>query len=341
MPNEVKLDNIIYHTPIKEKGYHKSLITYDDESILLQTPPVSLNNLDNGINLTLNRNKKHSVLYNMLRSLEVGSNKSMSENSKVWFGKHIPLEKIQTMFKSCLVNPETLNGSFNLRLKKDKQLQIYNSKKQITTLDELKKGVELICILKINGILFGKNTAKIDIRVVQVRVCPEIPKLPKGCNVIESDNEESGSDYDSDMDDCDFNDIKNNYGDNEDEGETTNEVRNEVRNVDITVPTTDRKQKIVEPPALTIKTPIIERTQDEGNDKEEEQEEENEVSKVLTTVIGDIKPKSSKSSIVENEFQERLLLLRKEMKDCVTNGDLDRIEEIACEIVQLKNSNTN
>ena len=44
----------------------------------------------------------------------------MAINSKKWFGREAPIEKMKTMFKSCLVNPETINGDFTIRLRKDK-----------------------------------------------------------------------------------------------------------------------------------------------------------------------------------------------------------------------------
>jgi len=354
MPTEIKLDKLIYHTPVKEKGYHKSLITYSNESVILQTPPLELKSLDNGIELNIQKNKKQERLYTIIRSLELNATKVMTNNSKEWFGQEIPHSKIKTMFRSCLLNPETINGSFSIRFRKDRHIQIYNDKKQITTEDDLNcstnnsKGISdnLLCLLKINGILFGKNTAKLDIRIVQIKVCPPVPKLPQGCNVSNDSDCESESDYDSDMDDFDF-------------------VNNEnVRNVAITLPTKlapalahiqSKPEPEPEPETENIVGNIIntvtemvtgpvpsdeevgEEAEEVAEEVEAEEVEEDEMIQPQAPPL--IDPTTSNSSLVNQDFESRLLHLRNKMADCVKVNDFRGVELIACEIVQLNQAN--
>jgi hypothetical protein len=373
MPTEVRLDKLKYETPVKQKGYHKSLISYGElteESVLLQTPLLKLKLNDplsnNGINLVISRNKKQSKFYSILKSLEYDAIKTMVNNSKKWFGRQATVEKIKTMFKSCLVNPETMNGDFTFKVRKDRELQIYNSKKQITNEDDLVNSKNnLLCLLKINGILFGRNTAKLDIRIVQIRICPEPPKLPKGCNVTnDSDNEsENESDIDSDMDDFDF------------------EPKEETRDVQVELPvkyletnkpqsdstapseraqsdsTAPERQSETEPivtkQAESEEEDIDEHIQpqvppqipepEEGVEEEGVEEEGggvvDQIVETVTNLVSGTDTEQEFKSVAESDFETRLSSLRTELAKCVADNDTQRVEEIACEIVQLKLSN--
>jgi len=325
MPTEVQLDKLVYHTPIKEKGYHKSIITYSDKikEVILQTPPLELKGLNDGFELKITKNKKQANFYTILRSLEHVSINTMTNNSESWFGKNIPQNKLKSMFRSCLYSPDTINGEFTLRLKKDKHIQIYNSKKQLTTIDEIKPEDNLLCLLKINGILFGKNTSKLDIRIVQIRVCPEPTKLPQGCNVNNDSDEESVSDYDSDMDN-DFNFTRT----VSDVVHKSKEIDDNVRTVDYVIPESLAKMQ-----ELDIQKndhePVVDSVVDSVIDS---------VVSAVTSVMSGGEEEEIIQPIIDSDFDAILKNLRVKMANAASDGDLRRIEEIACEIVQLKAS---
>jgi hypothetical protein len=334
MPTEVQLDKLVYHTPIKEKGYHKSIITYSDKikEVILQTPPLELKGLNDGFELKITKNKKQANFYTILRSLEHVSINTMTNNSESWFGKNIPQNKLKSMFRSCLYSPDTINGEFTLRLKKDKHIQIYNSKKQLTTIDEIKPEDNLLCLLKINGILFGKNTSKLDIRIVQIRVCPEPTKLPQGCNVNNDSDEESVSDYDSDMDN-DFNftrTVPNVVPNVVHKSEEIEEIDDNVRKVDYVIPESLAKMQeldIQKNDHESFPEPVVESIVDS-------------VISAVTSVMsgGEEEEEEIVQPIIDSDFDAILKNLRVKMANAASDGDLRRIEEIACEIVQLKAS---
>ena len=59
MPTEVKLGKLNYGTPVAEKGYHKSSVTYDNNQVLIQTPPLTLVESDpKNIVMSITKNKK-------------------------------------------------------------------------------------------------------------------------------------------------------------------------------------------------------------------------------------------------------------------------------------------
>jgi len=247
----------------------------------------------------------------------------MTNNSESWFGKNIPQNKLKSMFRSCLYSPDTINGEFTLRLKKDKHIQIYNSKKQLTTIDEIKPEDNLLCLLKINGILFGKNTSKLDIRIVQIRVCPEPTKLPQGCNVNNDSDEESVSDYDSDMDN-DFNFTRT----VSDVVHKSKEIDDNVRTVDYVIPESLAKMQ-----ELDIQKndhePVVDSVVDSVIDS---------VVSAVTSVMSGGEEEEIIQPIIDSDFDAILKNLRVKMANAASDGDLRRIEEIACEIVQLKAS---
>lgn len=286
LPNEIDLKKLNYTKPIAEKGYYRSIVKYDEgnDELLIQTPPLLIKNIDDtSIELEIIKNKKHENIYKILRSLEELSISNIYNQSPEWFGKQIPIEKIKLMYKSYFFNPETLNGNFIVRFKKHKKLKIYDDDKNEVDINNISIGNNVVCILYINGLLFGKSSSKLDIRIFQMKLIPEPPKL-EGCQVDENDSDieeednKEEEDYDSDMDD--------NYN----------------------------FEPLVED---TLQEAIPPDTKEEEVVKEEEEKEE------------DIKI---------SEFELRLNVLRDELKKYSSEGNMDRVEEIACEIIQLKKS---
>lgn len=207
IPNEINVESLEFGKPEKLGGYHKSHILgeYTTDQLLIHSPLLDIVSLGGSrIELAISGIEPKSVeFYKLVVNLEKHALKSIYQNSETWFGKTIPSEKLRTMFHSCVYPTSDLSkNTFRIKLSKNSSIFKESKKNKITLADLTNLSLEsfrISCIFKLDGILFGRNSCKLDTRVIQILVKQKTPKLsgPQISNI--SDTEEGDSDLEDNV----------------------------------------------------------------------------------------------------------------------------------------------
>lgn len=326
IPSEVVLENIKFGLPKKQDlGYRKSsLRTENNEPLILQTPPLDLvSGPNDSVEFSINSyNKKPEEFFNLIKSLELYTINSISENSKEWFGREIPSSRIKNMFRSCIYVPEKFNGNFSVKVKKDKRLEIFKNNQKMDSLDGAKK---VVAILKISSLLFGKSTSKLDIRVVHIRILEE-PKKKLEVDDAVSEFPERDSDLEDD------------YLEAFSQTPTPPEPETTVSDPPVTE-TTVSETPVSDP--TPTEPPVTETTVSETTEEPQVPEPtptEPPVSDVKEVKITPEPEPDTKSIAPIDSLKERISYIRKKIRKYSEQGDFEKVEQLACELVQLKNT---
>jgi len=134
--------------------------------------------------------------YDMLLTLDDRNIKETFNQNKEWFGKDIPLELIDDMYKRTTkpVRKECKpHFSFKLPITKGKvQCPIYDQNRACLDIEKITGDCELIVVLHIRGLKFLKQHYYCDMYVSQIKVC--VPKEQRymipDTYIIEDDEEE-------------------------------------------------------------------------------------------------------------------------------------------------------
>lgn len=317
--NQLDLKDLQIDFPQKDKSmnYHRSDVLYNSTPLLMQSPPLTLTNVQDGL-LELALTKESQDFYKLVSTLEHHTMRYITAKSGEWFSRAIPLDKIRSMFRSCLFSPETMELPFQIRLRLARNVKVFKSNGEPTDLTAIKINKKITCVFKVNGLLFGKNTTKLDLKVAQIGVVEEPKKIPEP--PTEPDGE---ADYDSDMDDTVFNPpIK------------------QIKQINLAVkPPVQKEEPIQEEP---VQEPIQE--EEKPEEKPEEKSEEEPVQEPVQEPVHEEPPKKvekiEKPKKVKDAYEKRLTKLRNDMQEFSDKGDYQKVEEIACEIIELRKSMT-
>lgn len=198
--SEIDIKKINYDKPEKNGSFYYSSINYKNEPFHIQSPKMKCNsnifeNIKNSNNnLDCETINSDFSFYDFFLNLEDRNVKETFKKNKDWFGKEIPLELIDDMYKRTLkpIKKDTKpNFSFKIPTIKNKvQCQIYNSKKICMDISKLNKDTEIIFILHIKGLKFLKHYYYCDCYISQIKILSNDDKynIIKEY-VIEDDNE--------------------------------------------------------------------------------------------------------------------------------------------------------
>ena len=224
MDIEVLINGLVYSFPKKEGNYHVSAIKCADGNEFRLTSSflnlVDIFDKENLIVLSVRKEKVSSSreakgtvepytktvrFYNDIVKLEENIVQNMSKSSESWFRKNIPLHKLESMFRSCISRTSELGHNI-FRFKLSKKLKIFNeSEENVISLDELKaldkNSFRLQCSCLIDSLIIGRDAAKLDIKVTQIRIKKNPPA--KAVLVEEPPSNHSDDDeLDEDTFDC-------------------------------------------------------------------------------------------------------------------------------------------
>jgi len=178
--DELDFKKINYNKPEKQGVIYYSPINYDNKPFYLQTPKMSCKN---GFRDVLD--SKNSLLdlepinmdfsfYDSLLTLDEKNIKCTFENNKEWFGKNIPLEIIDNMYKrnnKPVKKDSKPKFSFKIPLIKEKvQCQIYDQKRVCVDFNKINENTEVVLILHVKGLKFLKQHYYCDIYISQIKV---------------------------------------------------------------------------------------------------------------------------------------------------------------------------
>jgi uncharacterized protein YfcZ (UPF0381/DUF406 family) len=157
---EINLEQCSFTKPEIFKDYHESFVSINgSRGFMLQSPKLILrNSTPTYFEFLISRNKdRHREFYNIVSHLEDSAIIKITENSKEWFNRDIRRDQVETMFRSCIHRPLEINDPYILRINK------------IPGLD-MEINYPVVCLIKIDGILFGKNSSTIDMKIIRIKV---------------------------------------------------------------------------------------------------------------------------------------------------------------------------
>jgi hypothetical protein len=177
---ELDFKKINYNKPEKQGVIYYASMNYDNKPFYLQTPKMTCKNgfqdiLDSKNSLLdLEPVNMDYSFYDSLLSLDERNIKCTFENNKDWFGKNIPLEIIDNMYKrnnKPVKKDSKPRFSYKIPLIKDKvQCQIYDQKRVCVDFNKIQENIEVVLILHVKGLKFLKQHYYCDIYISQIKV---------------------------------------------------------------------------------------------------------------------------------------------------------------------------
>ena len=179
--SDVNLKKISYTKPEKQGQYYYSAISYGSKDPLhIQTPRMICKS--DGSECVLKKTPTMELegltldysFYDFLLSLDERNIQETFRNNESWFGKDIPLEVIDDMYKrTTKPNKENSKPKFIFKIpvvKNSAQCPIYDQKKICQPIDKITNNCEVILILHIRGLKFLKQHYYCDCYVSQMKV---------------------------------------------------------------------------------------------------------------------------------------------------------------------------
>jgi len=178
--SDIDTKKINYNKPEKQGSFYYSPINYKNEPFHIQSPKMKcksnvFESIEKGNNnLDCEPINNDFSFYDFFLNLEDRNVKETFKQNKEWFGKDIPLELIDDMYKRT-IKPVKKDSkphfSFKIPVIKNKvQCQIYDHNKICLDVSKLEPETELVFILHIKGLKFLKNHYYCDCYLSQIKV---------------------------------------------------------------------------------------------------------------------------------------------------------------------------
>jgi len=178
--SDIDVKKINYGKPEKNGSFYYSPINYRNEPFHIQSPKMKctdniLKSIEKGnYNLDCETINNDFSFYDFFLNLEDRNVKETFKQNKDWFGKEIPLQLIDDMYKR-ISKPVKKNSkphfSFKLPTIKNKvQCQIYDQKKICLDISKLEQDTNIVFILHIKGLKFLKHHYYLDCYISQIKV---------------------------------------------------------------------------------------------------------------------------------------------------------------------------
>ena len=203
--DDVKIDKVNYTKPEKNGQSYFSSISYGDtlNPLYIQTPKLLCRT-----NISEMKNKKVPYLdvevptgkmniYDFLLSLDDNNIKTTVQKSKEWFGKEIPIQAIDDMYRRT-TKPFKKNTAPHIRLrlpliKNEIKCGVYNQNRIFVGSDEVKEGSEVVLILHIRGLKVLKTSYYCDCYITQIKLFQENESkfnIIKDYSILDDEEEE-------------------------------------------------------------------------------------------------------------------------------------------------------
>ena len=178
-PNEIDLSNITFEKPVKdEKNILRSSICYQNKTtgFVIQTPKLIIrDSSDTHIELLIGNKQSHIEFYHTITHLEDLAVNQIIENSGDWFpnqdnNRHV----VESSFRTFIHRPLDINDPFILKIPKTNNFDVEHN-------------YPCICLIKFDGIVYGKQLARLDMKVVKIKIIkPEQLSYPEQNNEVSS-----------------------------------------------------------------------------------------------------------------------------------------------------------
>lgn len=177
----VNISNFNYKKPEKVNNSYFGSMNYgkNSEPIYIQTPKLKCNCnikeiLTNKVPyLNTIVSKKNITLYDLFRNIDSNIIKTTFDNSNNWFGKELPYEIIDDMYKPITNDniKEQINMKFKIPFSKNKvQCTCYNQNKEPIDIENIKENDNLILVLHLKGIKILKQIFYCECYISQIKI---------------------------------------------------------------------------------------------------------------------------------------------------------------------------
>jgi len=183
--DEVNIKKINYNKPEKNGSYYYSSINYDNKPLHIQSPKMKCNCTSEEIiakgNLECETLNDGFDLYDFFLNIEDKNIKETFKKNEEWFGKEIPLDMIDDMYKrtiKAVKKDHKPQFSFKVPISKGRlQCQIYDNTNICLDINKITPDSEIVFILHIRGLKFLKQHYYCDCYISQIKVY--LPKEQK------------------------------------------------------------------------------------------------------------------------------------------------------------------
>ena len=203
--DDVKIDKINYTKPEKNGQSYFSSISYGDalNPFYIQTPKLICKTNISDMNgkkvpyLDVEVPSGKMNVYDFLLSLDDNNIKTTVKKSEEWFGKELPLQVIDDMYRRT-TKPFKKNTAPQIRLrlpliKNEIKCGVYNQNRIFVGTDEVKEGSEVVLILHIRGLKILKTTYYCDCYITQIKLFQEKESkfnIIKDYSILDDEDEE-------------------------------------------------------------------------------------------------------------------------------------------------------
>lgn len=176
--SDINIKKINYNKPDKNGSFYYSSISYDNSPLHIQSPKMKCkitgdDILKKGFIECEPINTDFSF-YDFFLNIEDRNIKETFKRNEEWFGKNIPLEMIDDMYKrtiKAVKKDSKPSFSFKIPISRGKiQCQIYNSNNICVDINKLTPESEIVLILHIRGLKILKQHYYCDCYVSQLKV---------------------------------------------------------------------------------------------------------------------------------------------------------------------------
>ena len=286
--DDVKIDKVNYTKPEKNGQSYFSSISYGDtlNPLYIQTPKLLCRT-----NISEMKNKKVPYLdvevptgkmniYDFLLSLDDNNIKTTVQKSKEWFGKEIPIQAIDDMYRRT-TKPFKKNTAPHIRLrlpliKNEIKCGVYNQNRIFVGSDEVKDGSEVVLILHIRGLKVLKTSYYCDCYITQIKLFQENESkfnIIKDYSILDDEEE------DEDLGDIFSEEIYNSFEKEEEKKEKDEEKKK--KDEEKKKKDEEKKKKLEDEKKRLEEEKEKKRLEEEKEKKKLEEEEKQEIAKKI------------------------------------------------------------
>ena len=288
--DDVKINKVNYTKPEKNGQSYFSSISYGDglNPFYIQTPKLICKT-----NISEMKGKKVPYLdvevpsgkmniYDFLLTLDDNNIKKTVQKSEEWFGKHIPLQAIDDMYRRT-TKPFKKNTPPQIRLrlpliKNEIKCGVYNQSRIFVGADEVKEGSEVVLILHVRGLKILKTTYYCDCYITQIKLFQEKESkfnIIKDYSILDDEDEEE-----DDIEDIFSEEIQNSFKEEKSQKEAEEKAQKEAEEK----AQKDAEEKAQKEAEEKAQKDAEEKAQKEAEEKAQKEAEEKEKKRIAEMI---------------------------------------------------------
>ena len=193
--DSVNLDIFSLNKPKKNGLYMVSKVKYSGNELTIQLPKMKLILGDSGSNVLLeflNKKEYSKKVCDFLKNLDSKIIDYIFKNSEDWFGKKIPLEKLNEMYSGSIISSITESECTIMKVNvKQKDTFFTDKKNNELELSDYKNNSTVECICRLKYIIFSKDKCVPVWEMVVMKLILKVNRVPKNAFIEEENNSDN------------------------------------------------------------------------------------------------------------------------------------------------------